>query len=159
MLVTIPRKVKGALVRAGWCDAGSVDDPRAVAEAVERMLAALAVREAQDGATKPAPADTLSKLGAEQLCDTIAGHWRARGYRINAWVEKVNGARLIEAAFGVRSDLVSGLPSARTARGPAAALWNVGAASAVPRASGERSGSLAEAPPEQMNCEMEAVRR
>lgn len=50
--------------------------------------------------------DALSKHGASLLVDAIQSYWRARGF----WVQAERFAIEGTASWGVRSNLVAGLP-------------------------------------------------
>jgi hypothetical protein len=50
--------------------------------------------------------DLLSKQGSRVLAEAIVGHWRDRGYLVFAEGYALDGCK----AFGVRSNLVNGLP-------------------------------------------------
>lgn len=50
--------------------------------------------------------DLLSRRGSELLADAINIYWRERGYTVNAESYLMTGTK----AWGVRSDLVAGLP-------------------------------------------------
>ena len=54
----------------------------------------------------PAKMDALSRHGAGLLCEAIANFWLRRGYFVTAERFEVH-----EGAWGVRSNLVAGLPS------------------------------------------------
>ena len=62
----------------------------------------------------PAKYDGLSKYGAGLLCDAIHAHWIARGFG-NVVAERflMPGTG---ASWGVRSNLVQGLPPAKRVR-------------------------------------------
>lgn len=53
----------------------------------------------------PAKFDALSKHGASILCEAIATFWTRRGFSVHA-----ERFELREGAWGVRSNLVAGLP-------------------------------------------------
>lgn len=56
----------------------------------------------------PPKFDALSKYGASLLCDAIMDHWARRGFVVRAERYAVEGT----ASWGVRSNLVAGLPPA-----------------------------------------------
>jgi hypothetical protein len=60
----------------------------------------------------PPKMDALSKFGAGLLCDAIAEFWSRRGFSVRAERFPVEGT----ASWGVRSNLVAGLPPQRRAR-------------------------------------------
>lgn len=64
----------------------------------------------------PAKMDALSRHGAALLCEAITAYWAARGFAVAAERFPVEGT----ASWGVRSNLVAGLPAARAPRSPTA---------------------------------------
>ena len=58
--------------------------------------------------------DYLSETGARELATRLREFWQQRGYRVNAWIERVEfGAKGEQRPFVlhvVRSDLFVGLP-------------------------------------------------
>jgi len=55
--------------------------------------------------------DLLSRAGANALCRTIAAYWAKRGHQV-----RVEPVEFGEDSWGVRSNLVNGLPSNRSQR-------------------------------------------
>ena len=54
--------------------------------------------------------DSLSRAGANALCRTIVAYWSRRGHTVTAEPYELPGH---EDHWGVRSNLVNGLPSAK----------------------------------------------
>jgi transposase len=60
--------------------------------------------------------DTLSKGDAEKLARRITAYWRDQGYSVACWIEQ-SGTSQRHKFWGVRSDLVNGLPAKLARRG------------------------------------------
>lgn len=59
----------------------------------------------------PGSRDTLARSGAHELAAEIQAWWHKRGFpQVRVWVEQVFGKECARETWGVRSNLVGGLP-------------------------------------------------